>query len=255
MRVSRTTLLSTLLLAAALTMEPRAASASTCGGTPGDDDAVAALIADVRAACPCDGFDRPAGFRRCVLGRSRAAVAAGALPMRCRGRVMQMANRTTCGSVSSAVTCCAPLSYSLQACRIARSELSCGRWRANSGRPGKSDWCHDACPPAPTPATPTPVVTVTPSGPTTVTPTPTPTPTPSGLGPRCFCVCGAPQPSRTPSAGCPGLHGCVVTTFVPTGNADCDALDDPPRRDCHYDPNAPIPDPVHGPFIDYCDPF
>jgi hypothetical protein len=46
-----------------------------------------------------------------------------------------------------------------------------------------------------------------------------------------------------------------VTTFVPTGNADCDALDDPPRRDCHYDPNAPIPDPVHGPFIDYCDPF
>jgi hypothetical protein len=43
--------------------------------------------------------------------------------------------------------------------------------------------------------------------------------------------------------------------LVPTGTADCDALDDPPRRQCTYDPDAPVPDPVHGPFIDFCDPF
>jgi hypothetical protein len=257
MRFSRTGLLSSLLLlAAAIMMEPRAASASTCGSQPGDEDAVAALIAEARTACPCDAFDRPAGFRRCVLERSRAAVAAGALPARCRARVMQMANRTTCGNVSSAVTCCAPLSYQIQACRIARSETTCGRWRGNAGRPGKSDWCHDACPPAatPRPATPTPAVTETPSGPTTVTPS-TPTPTPNGRGPRCVCTCGPPEPMRTPSAGCPGLHACIVTTFVPTGSADCDALDDLPRRQCTYDPNAPIPDPVHGPYIDDCEPF
>jgi len=139
MSVSRTGLLSVLLLAAAITLEPRAASASTCGSTPGDEDAVAALIADVRTACPCDAFDRRPDFRRCVLERSRAAVAAGALPARCRGRIMQLANRTTCGDVSSAVTCCAPLSYQVQACRIARSEMSCGRWRGNAGRAGKTD--------------------------------------------------------------------------------------------------------------------
>ena len=229
-----------LLIATVTAMAPRAAHAANCGAA-GDEAAVAAFVADARAACPCDGFERRTTFRRCVRDRIQAAVAAGDFPARCRARVVRMANRWTCGDVSSAVTCCAPPSLRGQECRITRSVVECEAWRSGAGQVGSSDWCHDACPPVPAP-TPT----ATPSGP------PTPTPPPSGLGPRCVCTCGLPQPQRTPSSGCPGLHPCIVMTFVPTGAADCDALDDGTVRNCTYDPDVPIPDPVWGPYLDVC---
>ena len=243
-------LIVSLVLAVVVALLPGHAAASTCGREPADDEAVAALVADARAACPCDGFLGRASFRRCVRERSTAAVVAGTLPSRCRATVIRMANRSTCGDVPSAVTCCVNLSAHHEACTISRSAIACEGWRGGKGQVGSSDWCHDACPPSPTPwaATPTPTPTVTPSGP--------PTPL-TGLGPRCVCVCG-PGPSPWPlnpygRYGCPSFHYCIVMSFVPTGNAECDALDDGSNRQCNYHADAPRPDPVHGPFLDVCD--
>lgn len=238
MDVLRAYRLPMLLILAVATFEPIAARAATCD----DDAAVAALVEDARGACPCASFDRRTAFRRCVRQRITAAVRAGTLGNRCRGRVAKMANRTTCGDLSSAVTCCATLPSGREACTIASSGVACGFWRGGTGRIGASDWCHDACLPAPTPSvtTTTPTPSVTPSGPT-------------GLGPHCFCACAPPEPVRTPSSGCPGLHGCIVPSVVPAGTADCDAFDDVPRRQCTYQSDGPVPDPVHGPFIDICD--
>jgi hypothetical protein len=41
-------------------------------------------------------------------------------------------------------------------------------------------------------------------------------------------------------------------SFVPTGAAECDALDDGANRGCHYDPDAPRPDSENGPVVDAC---
>ena len=244
---ARSSLRPMLLLIATVTataIAPGTARATNCS-SPGDDAAVAAFVADVRAACPCDGFRRRGTFRRCVRDRIQATVADGTFPARCRARVVRMANRSTCGDVSSAVTCCAPPSLRGQECRITRSVVECEAWRGGAGRVGSSDWCHDACPPSPS-ATPSPTPIVTPSGP------PTPTRAPSGLGPRCVCVCGPPQPQRTPSSGCLGAEPCIVMSFVPSGAAECDALDDGAVRNCTYDPGAPRPGPVWGPYLSDC---
>lgn len=234
-------LLATLVLAFA----PYEGEAATCGSAPADAAAVAAILADGRAACPCDGFSGRMAYRRCVRERVKSAVLAGTLPARCRATVIRSANRSTCGDVPSAVTCCANVSASREACTISRSDVACRAWRGGKGQVGKSDWCHDACPPEPTP------------GP--VTPTPTATPTPSGQigqGPRCMCRCG-PVPSPWPVSpyaphGCPSFHWCVVMSFVPTGSAECDALDDGSNRECSYHPDAPIPGDPNGPVVDAC---
>jgi hypothetical protein len=241
--------LTMLILASALVFEARDADAASCGSAPGDDAAIAAIVADARAACPCDGFSSRMTYRRCVRERVTSALLAGTLPARCRATVVRYANRSTCGNVPSAVTCCVNVSTSREACTISRSDLACRAWRGGKGQVGSSDWCHDACPPEPTPGppTPTPTVTTTPSG-------------PIGLGPRCVCRCGplpSPWPSPWPNTpyaphGCPSFHDCVVPSFVPTGSAECDALDDGDNRGCHYNPDAPDPNSPNGPVVDFC---
>ena len=227
-----------LLMTAVLALASDASAAPACGGAPGDEAAITAFVSDVRAACPCDGFDRRADFRRCVRERIRAAAALGTLPARCRARVARMANRSTCG-VASGVTCCASLPSGRADCSIARSAIACEARRGGTGRVGASDWCHDACLPEATP---------TPSGP------PTPTPTSLGIGPRCVCRCAPPPtPGLGGAYGCPSFHDCVVMSFVPTGAAECDALDDGANRGCHYDPDAPQPYSENGPVVDACD--
>lgn len=225
-----------LLLTAALAIASDAAATSSCGRSPGDDAAITAIVADARAACPCDGFDRRADFRRCVRERIRTAVGLGTLPARCRAGVARMANRSTCGT--SGVTCCTSAPSGSDACTIARSASTCAARRGGTGRVGASDWCHDACLPTPTP---TPFVP------------PTPSPTSLGIGPRCVCRCGPPPTAVLGGAyGCPSFHDCVVMSFVPTGAADCDALDDGANRGCHYDPDAPSPYSEDGPVVDAC---
>lgn len=234
-----------LIVAAALFFAPRDAAAATCGSAPGDDDAVAAMVADARAACPCDGFSSRMTYRRCVRDRVKNALLAGTLASRCRATVTRFANRSTCGNGASAVTCCVNVSSGREACTISRSDTACRASRGGRGQVGQSDWCHDACPPEPTPGPPTP--------------TPTATPTPSGQigqGPRCVCRCG-PVPSPWPANpyaphGCPSFHWCVVMSSVPTGSAECDALDAGSNRECHYDPDAPIPGNPNGPVVDAC---
>lgn len=236
MRISQASWVVGTVLACAPLLAPRSADASTCGAGFGDDAAIAAFVADVRAACPCDGFERRSEFRRCVRERIPTAVAAGTLPARCRARVVRLANRSTCGSGPGAVTCCNPQSRGEGACTVVRSAAACAAWRGGTGELGYSDWCHDACPPAPTP-----------------TPPPTPTPTRTSLGPRCMCVCGPPPtPTLNPPYGCPSFHHCVVMSFVPTASADCDAFDDPPNRGCYWTPDAPVPGSEEGPIVDAC---
>lgn len=237
-----------LVAAVMLAAAPRTADAATCGSAPGDDDAVAAIVADARAACPCDGFSGRMTYRRCVRERVKNAVLAGALPSRCRATMIRYANRSTCGDVPGAVTCCVNVSTNREACTISRSDIACRAWRGGKGQVGQSDWCHDSCPPEPTPGppTPTPTATATPSEP----------PTPTALGPRCVCVCG-PVPSPWPfnpyaPHGCPSFHWCVVMSSAPTGIADCDALDDGWNRQCSYDPDAPVPGDPYGPIVDAC---
>jgi hypothetical protein len=235
--------LTVLIVATALfALAPRDAHAAKCGSTPGDDDAVAAFVADVRAACPCDGFPTRAAYRRCVRDRVKSAVGAGALPARCRATVNRFANRSTCGKPAGAVTCCAIAAGNRDVCTILRTDVACRAWRGGRGQVGSSESCHDACAPAPT-ATPTPTVTPTPSG-------------PFGLGPRCMCRC-FPVPSPWPANpyapnGCPSFHWCVVMTSVPTGSADCEALSDGDDRGCVYTPDAPIPGDPNGPVVDAC---
>lgn len=236
MTISRASSVIGLFVIAVLGLASDAAAAA-CGGAPGDEAAIAALLADARQECPCDGFARRADFRRCVRERIRTAVELGTLPSACRARVARMAARSTCG-VASAVTCCTSLPSGRQDCSIARSAVACEARRGGTGLVGASDWCHDACVPGPT---------LTPSAP------PTPTPTSFGIGPRCVCRCGPPPtPVLGGAYGCPSFHDCVVMSFVPTGAAECDALDDGDNRGCHYDPNAPDPYSVHGPVVDVC---
>lgn len=243
-RVSRSWL-PALIVAAALFFAPRDAAAASCGSAPGDDDALAAIVADARAACPCDGFSSRMTYRRCVREHVKSAVLAGTLPSRCRATVIRYANRSTCGAAAGAVTCCVNASTNREACTVSRSDVACRAWRGGKGQVGASDWCHDACTPEPTPGPPTP--------------TPTATPTPSGQigqGPRCVCRCG-PVPSPWPvnpyaPHGCPSFHWCVVMSSVPTASAECDALDDGSNRECHYDPDAPIPGDPNGPVVDAC---
>lgn len=238
MRLSQASWMVGTLVLGALMLAPRAAAAATCGSAPGDEAAIAAFVADARAACPCDGFARRSEFRRCVRERIPAAVAGGTLPAPCRARVMRLANRTTCGSVAGAVTCCAPQSRGAGTCTIARSAAACEAWRGGTGMVGASDWCHDACAP---PSTPTP------------TPTLTPTPVLTALGPRCVCSCGPPPtPTLGGAYGCPSYHLCVVTTFVPADWDDCDVFDDGDNRGCTYHPDAPVPGSLNGPIVDAC---
>jgi len=241
-------LVASMVLAAVLLCSPASSAAASCGGDPTDTAAVAAIVADARAACPCDGFSGRMAYRRCVRERVKGALLAGTLPSRCRATVIRYANRSTCGAVPSAVTCCVNVAANREACTIARSDVACRAWRGGRGQVGTSDWCHDACPPEPTPApaTPTPTASGTPSGP----------PTPTALGPRCVCRCG-PVPSPWPvnpyaPHGCPSFHWCVVMSSVPAGSADCAALGDGENRGCIYDPDAPIPGDPNGPVVDAC---
>jgi len=246
-----------LSTAAVLSFAPRDARAATCGSAPGDTDAVAAIVADARVACPCDGFSGRMTYRRCVRERVKSALLAGTLPSRCRATVIRYANRSTCGDVPSAVTCCVNVSTNHEACTISRSDIACRAWRGGKGQVGKSEWCHDACPPDPTPSpkpTPSPTPTETPTDPPTPTQTSSgPPPTPGGtIGPRCVCQCGPNPPGSGYSPyGCPSFHHCLVMSFVPAGSADCDALDAPPNRQCVYHANAPALWPV-GVIRDVC---
>jgi len=60
-----------------------------CGDRPGDDEAVAAVQAEVAAHCDCCSSSTRAEYARCVVGIARAAVDAGSLPRGCAGPVVR----------------------------------------------------------------------------------------------------------------------------------------------------------------------
>ena len=191
-------------------------------------------------ACPCDGFSVARTFRRCVRERARARPTDERAARCRRDAAIRMANRFDLRRRPERRDLLRERDE--PAARRARSRartIACDAWRGARGRSGTSDWCHDACPPDPTPS-----------------PTPRRRPsrrnddrsadavqTPSGhrrrqaaSSGRAACAAAGPDPpgSGYSPYGCPSFHHCLVMSFVPAGNADCDALDDPPNRQCVY---------------------
>ena len=64
----------------------------------GDQRALAALRADMDAACPCADAGSRRGWRRCARGRTDAALDAGALRRECRKAVLADVKGAVCGT-------------------------------------------------------------------------------------------------------------------------------------------------------------
>jgi hypothetical protein len=195
------------LFAAALggvALPARPAAAADCGRAAGDAAAVAALVEQARAACPCASFDGRQAFRDCVRDVVGDAIGGASLPKRCRAAAMRFARKSTCGARDGKVTCC----KANGGCAIASSAERCAATGGGSGRVGASESCWDACVPVPTPSP-------------RVTPTPFVPPAPC-------CACGCRPPYYT---GCSGTHQCSAPLDGGTSPAQCDSLDDA-DKDC-----------------------
>ncbi len=131
------------------------------------DDCEAARCATERAiaaSCPCDEASNHGRYVSCVARQVRALVASGAVPPRCKGKVVRCAARSTCGKRAGFVTCRIPV----DTCDLATgtctgdptvacaTDLDCGarckiassaeRCTARGGTPGTGSCC-DACGP------------------------------------------------------------------------------------------------------------
>jgi len=184
---------------------------------------IAAVEAAVDEACPCASYDGSVGktsrdYARCAAVRVKAAVEAGNLRGKCKGRLSKAFKHSTCGfaAEANAVPCLERTSHGKLRCLIVpaadcqdrpghSTRAICGAYRSCIAA---ADSDHDyligaddsgACVPTPTPThtpTSTPTVTQTPtSTPTsTATNTPTWTPTPTATAsPTIICSADLPQ--------------------------------------------------------------
>ena len=93
------------LLAVLVLATPAAAEKCLTGGSLlGDQRALAALRADVDAACPCASFDGSPGadrasYRRCARTIRDQALASRELRTECRATATRGYSDTTCGTV------------------------------------------------------------------------------------------------------------------------------------------------------------
>lgn len=215
-------LMAWMVLAAAALCNPVSSSAASCGDGIMDLAIVDDVVYSARLECPCASFDSRAAFRSCVRGVMEVALGLGHLPKRCRAAAMRYARNATCGAKTGKVACCKGEGDGA-ACNLVSSEARCEASRGGTGRVGSTESCYDACDPPPTP-TPSPRM---------------PTPAPDN-GPGCVCQCAYdPSAGSSRPNGCASFHHCLVLSFVPAGQADCDALGDPPRRECTFH-RAPV---------------
>jgi len=91
-----------------------------------DAPQLAALEADIAAACPCASFDGSAGkgrrdYLRCVSPRIKEAVKSGALRSKCKARVAKAHKLSTCGAADSdgIAPCLAKKANGKISCRVA----------------------------------------------------------------------------------------------------------------------------------------
>lgn len=188
---------------------PRSVAASATDCLTGTDPAVAvdsgqidALEAEIDANCPCASFDGSEGkerrdYRRCVAPLIKAAVKAGALRSKCKGRISKAHQLSTCGAAepAAAVPCIETSARGRRRCQVKSvaecvdkpgryTRVACPAYR-NCVAAGDSngDYLVNAgdagnciVPPS---ATPTQTPTQTPTSTPTATPTQTPTSTAS----------------------------------------------------------------------------
>ena len=98
-----------LALAALLLLADPAAALEKCltgGSTLGDQRALAALRADIDAACPCASFTgqpgaKRADYRRCARAVRDQALQGGGLRLECRSNATRGYSDTTCGTTGN----------------------------------------------------------------------------------------------------------------------------------------------------------
>ncbi|HZR82671.1 MAG TPA: hypothetical protein VFD92_16375 [Candidatus Binatia bacterium] len=122
------------------------ADARRCGEGLGDPCAVAAARAAAAERCDCASATSPGAHARCVSQSADEDVAAGRLPARCRGAVVDCARRSTCGR-AGAVTCCRTLSSGRSSCSVKRRADTCRAPRGGTACLGARASCCDACTP------------------------------------------------------------------------------------------------------------
>ncbi len=107
-------------------------------GKPVKPDCVAALPAvqaSVALSCDCATAVNHGQYVRCAGKVVKAMVADGSVGKSCKGSMVRVFAKSTCGKVD-AVTCCVA-----GACSVKKAD-ACAR---RSGTPGATPFCNDAC--------------------------------------------------------------------------------------------------------------
>jgi plastocyanin len=165
-----------------------------------EPQAVAAVRAQIDAACDCASAPSHRKHVRCAARVIAAALKAGALPAACKPVAKRCAAQSTCGRPGF-VTCCRTNAGGAQTCSIKRSAAACRRPRGGTACVGDRSSCCDACGGATCPA---PAMTTT----TSTTPASTTT-MPGGSSPKTTTTT---MPSMVNS--CDGLAPCAGVVCV-----------------------------------------
>jgi hypothetical protein len=103
---------------------------------PDCEAALPAVQAAVAVACDCDTATSHGQYVRCAGQVVKGMVAASSLDRKCKGAMVRVFAKSTCGKPSH-VTCCS----ATRPCKV-KSASACER---RGGTPGSTPFCADAC--------------------------------------------------------------------------------------------------------------
>jgi hypothetical protein len=112
-----------------------AAAAMAKPNKPECEAALPSVELAVAADCDCATAANHGQYVRCAGGVVKGMVASDDLPGNCKGAMVRVFAKSTCGK-KDAATCCAP-----RGCKVKKA-AACERL---GGTPGSTPFCHDAC--------------------------------------------------------------------------------------------------------------